>query len=212
MQKSLDEYMRLYLVLETGSVSLPLGDFIMQVIEGGVTAIQLRDKTQSAIKRYETAKQIASLVSGRDVLFIINNTVDIALAVGAHGVHVGQEDLPVEAVKKMFPSLICGTSCNSTSDVDKALAYKADYVGIGPVFFTPTKSDLRPVLGVEGAKTLVQLCELPSVAIGGINLENVQNLNNSKFSGVAVSSALCQSKQPYDDALILRKKFDSTAW
>ena len=202
---NLNDYLKLYLILETSMLRLPLGDFIIQAIEGGVTAIQLRDKTENARERYETAKALKSLIADKDVLFIINNNADLAICAGAHGVHLGIEDMPPQAVKKAFPELITGYSCNNPDDCTLAISAKVDYTGIGPVYFTPTKTNLRPVLGVQGVSDLAAALPMPKVAIGGINSENIGELAGSKVSGVAVSSALCQSEMPYDEAVNMRK-------
>ncbi|MDR2870486.1 MAG: thiamine phosphate synthase [Deferribacteraceae bacterium] len=206
MIANIKEYMSLYLVLETTMLKLPLADFVSQVIEGGVTAIQLRDKGHTAKERYETALQLRELLRDRDILFIINNNVDMALAVGAHGVHIGVEDLPPAAVRKAFPQLIIGYSCNNEQDCALARA-SADYAGVGPVFFTNTKANLRPVLGIDGMQAVVEnLQGLPTVAIGGINADTASQLAGCGNSGIAVSSAICASERPYEAALALRKR------
>jgi thiamine-phosphate pyrophosphorylase len=193
------DYMKLYLVLETSMLKLPLGDFIIQAIEGGVTAIQLRDKTAPVSERYQTAKTIKKLIDGRDVLFIINNTADIAIAVGAHGVHVGINDLPPEVLRKAFPDLVVGYSCNNDEDCRTAISAGVHYAGVGPTFHTSSKADLRQVLGVDEVARLANSMDIPTVAIGGIDLNNIKKIHGT--SGIAVLSALCGSETPYDDAV-----------
>jgi thiamine-phosphate pyrophosphorylase len=195
---SVKDYMKLYLVLETSLLKLPLGDFIIQAIEGGVTAIQLRDKTASTTERYNTAKTIKTLINGRDVLFIVNNTADIAMAAGAHGVHLGASDLPPHAVRQAFPKLVIGYSCNNTEDYETAISTGVHYAGVGPAFRTQSKTDLRPVIGANGVAHIAKKLNIPSVAIGGINLNKIKLIHGT--NGVAVLSALCKSKTPYDDA------------
>lgn len=205
----LNRYLKLYLILESSLLRLPLGDFIMQAVEGGVTAIQLRDKTANAKERYETAKTVKSLIADKDVLFIVNNNADLAMCVEAHGVHLGAEDLPAQAVKNSFPKLLVGYSCNNAEDCTMAISAKVDYTGIGPVYFTPTKTNLRPVIGVQGLSDLADMLYMPKVAIGGINSGNISELSGSKVSGAAVSSALCQSDTPYDEAVNMRKMVEN---
>ena len=203
--RDLKEHLKLYLILETSQLRLPLGDFIVQAVEGGVTAIQLRDKTETAADRYATAKALSVLLADKEVLFIINNTPDIALAVNAHGVHLGAEDLPPAAVRKAFPGLVTGYSCNNEADCALAISSQVDYAGVGPVFFTATKTNLRPVLGLDGLEATAGLLPIPKVAIGGINADNAAKLHNRGVDGIAVSSALCQSEVPYDMAVNLRR-------
>ncbi len=208
LEKPLSEYLKLYLILESSLLRLPLDEFISQCLDGGVTAIQVRDRGFQAAERFGTAKTVASLIKDRDVLLIVNNTIDIAISVGAHGVHLGIEDLPPDVVRRTFPGLIVGYSCNNNTDCENATAADAHYAGIGPAFFTGTKSNLRPVIGVGGIKELSAKLSIPKVAIGGVNLSNVMDLAACGVDGIAVSSALCASEKPYEVALELRKIFD----
>jgi thiamine-phosphate diphosphorylase len=139
------------------------------------------------------------------VLFIINNTVDIALAVGAHGVHLGLEDLPPQAVRHSFPTLITGYSCNNMDDCATATAAGVGYAGVGPAFFTNTKTNLRPTLGVSGVSNIVNKLAVPTVAIGGIDLTNADQFASAPNTGIAVSSVLCTSDTPYETAKKLRE-------
>lgn len=209
LTKPIKEYLKLYLILETDTITLPLGDFIVQAVEGGVTTIQLRNKTSLAnmAKKYELGCEIAALIKHRDVMFIINDNVELAVAINAHGVHLGASDIPLSTVKKAFPQLITGYSCNNTNDIEIAKSEKPDYIGIGPAFKTSTKQDHRQVIGVDGIKSLATGLNIPSVGIGGINLSNIHMFKNSALSGVAVSSALCASPTPFDTATMLRQYF-----
>ncbi|MDR0454082.1 MAG: thiamine phosphate synthase [Deferribacteraceae bacterium] len=197
--------LKLYLVLETSVLRIPLDDFIMQVTDGGVTAIQLRDKTHSAARRFAAAKYIKPLIDKKDTLFIINNNADIAVAVGAHGVHLGPDDLPPAIVKKYFPGLYVGVSCNNNDDCAAANESGADYAGAGPVFFSATKTDLRTVLEPEGVKNITEKLNMPTIAIGGINAENAVTLKNCGVVGIAVSAAICRSETPYETVQALRR-------
>jgi thiamine-phosphate pyrophosphorylase len=204
----MNDYLKLYLILETKTLRLPLADFIMQAVEGGVSAIQLRDKGLSDKERYQTALVLATLLADKDVLLIINNTVDIALAVGADGVHLGHTDMPIAAVQRNFPDLLIGSSCNNMGDVVIAMAEGADYAGIGPAYATATKPDHREVLSPSGIRELAFALNIPSIAIGGIGLDNVHNLSSAGVCGVAVSSALCNSSEPYNTAMALRQQIE----
>jgi thiamine-phosphate pyrophosphorylase len=207
MLNPLASYLRLYLILETPLLRIPLPDFIKQVIEGGITAIQLRDKSKSGRERYETAIAIKKLVGRRDILFIINDSADIAVIAKADGVHLGIKDIPVQAVKKRYPKLILGYSCNDKKDAETSKY--AHYVGIGPIFATSTKIDHRTVLTPDGLKKLASEISKPAVAVGGINAETIPMLFGCNITGIAVSSALCASENPYDAAKELARLLEN---
>lgn len=194
-RQEIEKYLKLYLVLETDLLNLSLERFIKDVIDGGVTAIQLRDKSKSINERYETGRILHNILKNEDILFIVNDRIDLALCVNACGTHLGENDLPIEAAKKHF-QLIYGYSCNNEKDILLANKVSADYIGIGPAFHTKTKKDLRKVIGVDGISELLKKTNIPAVAIGGITLDNVYLFKNTGLSGVAVSSAICSSVNP----------------
>ena len=196
-RQEIEKYLKLYLVLETDLLNLSLERFIKDVIDGGVTAIQLRDKSKSINERYETGRILHNILKNEDILFIVNDRIDLALCVNACGTHLGENDLPIEAAKKHF-QLIYGYSCNNEKDILLANKVSADYIGIGPAFHTKTKRDLRKVIGVDGISELLKKTNIPAVAIGGITLDNVYLFKNTGLSGVAVSSAICSSDNPKD--------------
>ncbi len=201
---ALSERCKLYLVLETHMLKLPLEQFLEQAIAGGVTAIQLRDKGATANATYENALRIKNFLKGHDTLFIINDRCDIASAVDADGVHVGIKDMPLEIVKKTMGGKIVGYSCNTIDDCLLANKY-ADYVGTGPAFPTNTKQDLRDIIGIEGIKRNVEQLRLPSVAIGGITYANASDILQTGVTGLAISSYICASENVYEDTLALSK-------
>lgn len=196
-RQEIEKYLKLYLVLETDLLNLSLERFIKDVIDGGVTAIQLRDKSKSINERYETGRIVHNILKNEDILFVVNDRIDLALCVDACGAHLGENDLPIEVAKKHF-QLIYGYSCNNEKDILLANKVSADYIGIGPAFHTKTKRDLRKVIGVDGISELLKKTSIPAVAIGGITLDNVYLFKNTGLSGVAVSSAICSSDNPKD--------------
>lgn len=200
------DILKLYLVLETGMLKMPLEQFIPAVIKNGVTAIQLRDKDASAAERFATGEYLTRVLSGTGVLFVVNDRIDIAKTIGARAVHLGIKDIPLLAAKKSFPDMVYGYSCNDEDDIK--LAKFADYIGVGPAFTTSTKSDLRPVIGPEGIKKLIMRTGKPAVAIGGINLDNIMQLKGTGIAGVAVSSAICGAANPARAASALREKVE----
>ena len=155
---------------------------------GGASLIQLREKGMPALEFYEQAK--AAQRSG--VRLIINDRVDITLAVGAAGVHLGQDDLPPEAARKLLgPQAIIGYSTHNVDQAISATKLPIDYVAIGPIFSTTTKSDTAPVLGLDGLRTVRRaIGEFPLVAIGGITLANARDVIDAGADCVAVISTL----------------------
>lgn len=155
---------------------------------GGASLIQLREKRMPALEFYEQAK--AAQQPG--VQLIINDRVDITLAVGAAGVHLGQDDMPPEAARKLLgPRAIIGYSTHNVDQAISATKLPIDYVAIGPIFSTTTKSDTAPVLGLDGLRTVRRAVgEFPLVAIGGITLANARDVIDAGADSVAVISAL----------------------
>jgi thiamine-phosphate pyrophosphorylase len=195
----LKNHLKLFLILESATLRLPLLDFIEEVTAAGITALELRDKSFTERERFYTAKTLAPILKNKGILFIVNNSVDIAAAAGADGVHLGWDDFPPEAVKPLFNRLLVGCSCNTSEQAQTLSKLNIDYIGVGPLFPTETKKDHRPVLGLEGAKEI--LSEIPSniatALIGGIdesNLPAAARLN----AGICVSGAICTSPTPYE--------------
>ena len=155
---------------------------------GGASLIQLREKRLPALEFYEQAR--AARQSG--VQLIINDRVDIAIAAGASGVHLGQDDLPPEAARKLLgPQSIIGYSTHSVDQAINAIKLPIDYLAIGPIFSTTTKSDTAPVLGLDGLRAVRDaIGEFPLVAIGGITLDNARDVIDAGADSVAVISAL----------------------
>jgi len=195
-RQEIRKYLKLYLILETSMLKLPLENFLEEVIDAGVTAIQIRDKGKSINERYETAKTVLSIVKERNILTVINDRLDLALTLGVKNVHLGSKDIPLNVARERFPEMCYGYSCNNIEDLKIAEESHADYIGIGPAFHTNTKDDLRTVIGPEGILNIVAMTDIPAVAIGGINLNNVKVFRKTKVTGVAVSSAICASKEP----------------
>jgi thiamine-phosphate pyrophosphorylase len=155
---------------------------------GGASLIQLREKRLPALEFYEQAR--AARQSG--VQLIINDRVDVAIAAGASGVHLGQDDLPPEAARKLLgPQAIVGYSTHSVDQAINAIKLPIDYLAIGPIFSTTTKSDTAPVLGLDGLRAVRDaIGEFPLVAIGGITLDNARDVIEAGADSVAVISAL----------------------
>jgi thiamine-phosphate pyrophosphorylase len=165
-------------------------EVIAAALSGGVTMLQLRDKQASARELFETGQRLLPLARRYGVPLLINDRLDVALALGADGVHLGRGDLPLAAARRLAPGLILGYSVNRPEHLEHAEACGADYVGVGPVFATATKGDTAPVLGLEGLRRLVARAHIPCVGIGGITLERAPAVRAAGAAGVCVISAV----------------------
>ncbi len=171
-----------------------LEEAVTQAIEGGCTVIQLREKDCSSLDFYRTALNIRQITKKYNVPFIINDRVDIALAVDADGVHVGQSDLPAKEVRRILgPDKILGVSAARLPEAVKAVEDGADYLGVGAMYPTGTKTDARPVT-MEELKEIRSAVNVPIVVIGGINLNTLDNFKNTGIDGLAVVSAVIGAK------------------
>lgn len=159
-------------------------------IMGGVTIVQLREKKATAKEFFETALKVKEVTKKYNVPLIINDRIDIALAVKADGVHLGQKDIPASAARKILgDKYIIGVSTNNVEQGIKAMQDGADYIGIGAAFVTGTKNDTKPV-SYETIKNITDNVNIPAVAIGGINRKNITKLCGTGINGVAVVSAI----------------------
>jgi len=169
---------------------------------GGATLIQLREKRMPAREFYEQAKEAVEVAARRGVQLIINDRVDVALAVGAHGVHLGQDDMPPEAARGLLGSdALIGYSTHNIEQAVAATKLPIDYLAIGPIFATTTKSDTAPVLGLEGLRTVRRAVgAFPLVAIGGITSANAADVIAAGADSVALISALLSNSSRISDA------------
>ncbi len=185
----------LYLVTDRDLMSTKtLEEAVEQAIMGGCTLVQLREKTASSREFYQTALKVKEITDKYKLPLIINDRVDIALAVDADGVHVGQSDLPAAIVRKIIgEDKILGVSAGSVEKAIEAQREGADYIGVGALFSTSTKTDANSV----SKETLVKIIEevsIPVVGIGGINAQNAAQLKNTGINGIAVVSAIIAQK------------------
>ena len=159
---------------------------------GGATLVQLREKQMSPKEFYEQAKAAVAVAAQCGVQLIINDRVDVALAVGANGVHLGQDDMPADAARKLLgEQAILGFSTHNVEQAIEASKLPIDYLAIGPIFATRTKSDTAPVLGLDGLRAVRQAVgDFPLVAIGGITSSNARDVIEAGADSVAVISAL----------------------
>jgi thiamine-phosphate pyrophosphorylase len=169
-----------------------LADRVAAAVRGGATSVQVRLKSATSREVVEITRAIMSRVS---VPVIVNDRADIALAAGAAGVHVGEADLPVAAIRRFVPSgFIVGASLGSDAEV--ANAKDADYVGIGPVYGSDSKSDAGSAIGVEGFKRLAALVAHPALAVGGITADRALQITVAGAAGVAIINAIFKADDP----------------
>ena len=181
----------LYLVTDRSLMSsATIEESVEQAIQGGCTLVQLREKKASSRDFHEIAQKVRKITSERNVPLIINDRVDIALAVDADGVHVGQSDLPADVVRRIIgPDRIVGVSAGNLSEALAAKKAGADYLGVGAMFATGTKSDAK-ITSMEELRRIRKAVSLPIVVIGGINRETVSCFQGMDIDGLAVVSAI----------------------
>jgi thiamine-phosphate pyrophosphorylase len=197
----------LYLVTDRGlSHGRSTRDIVEATIRGGVTCVQLREKTAATREFIHEALGIKDLLASRKVPLIINDRLDVALAVGAEGVHLGQKDMSLEMARDIAGDrMIIGISVESVQDAAAAEKGGADYLGVSPVYTTPTKTDTAPALGLQGLAEIRRAVKLPLVAIGGVNPDNAAAVIRSGADGVAVVSAIVSAEDPERAARQLKR-------
>lgn len=181
----------IYLVTDDGCLQgRALIDCVREALEGGVTLVQYRAKTASSAEMYAEALQLKALCDSFKVPLIINDRLDIAMAVGAAGVHLGQDDLPCAAARKLLgEDYIIGVSAHNPAEAKTALQSGADYLGCGAVFGTATKADVKK-LGTEGLTAICREKGLPVVGIGGVTADNYREVRAAGADGAAIVSGI----------------------
>lgn len=205
MKKPFD--LSLYLVTDQ---PLCLGRSLLEVVKeavaGGVTIVQLREKEASTREFVELALAVKKILKPAKVPLIINDRIDVALAVNADGVHVGQQDMPYALARQLMGSdIIIGLSVESYEQALEANRLDVDYIGISPVYTTPTKRELEQGLGLKETERIARVSLHPSVAIGGINVKTAREVLQTGVDGISVVSAICSAPSPRDAARELWK-------
>lgn len=199
----------LYLVTDNSDDEEKFLKTIEEAIKGGTTVVQIREKTADTLDFYNLALKVKEITKKYNVPLIINDRVDVALAIDADGVHVGQSDMPCDVTRKLVgEDKIVGVSAATIEEAQKAQEDGADYIGTGAVFPTTTKDDASSVTKEE-LKEIVDSIDIPVVAIGGINLDNAGELNDTGISGLSVVSAIMSSDNPKKSSEELLKIFNS---
>jgi len=183
---------------------------VAEALAGGITLLQLRAKKLDTRPFLDLALDLLPLVRSAGVPLIINDRVDIALASGADGVHLGQNDMPPAAARKLLGNnKIIGISANTVEEAAAAEAGGADYIGLSPVFGTPSKTDTDPPMGLSGIRRLTDAVTIPGIAIGGINRDNAADVFSAGAAGIAVISAIMGAEDVREAAAELRQIVES---
>lgn len=188
------EMLKLYLVTDRKWLNgRKLTDDLEKAILGGVTTIQLREKNLSNEEFISIAKEVKKVCQNYHIPFIINDNLEVALATNSDGIHIGQNDIPASIVRKQIgPNKILGVSVHNLKEAFQAKIDGADYVGVGAIFSTETKNDATNVT-LDSLKKICDNIDLPVVAIGGINLDNISKLKDINIAGIAVVSAIMKA-------------------
>jgi len=198
VRTGLRDALRLYLVTDPVMCG-PRGvlEVCGKALTAGVGFLQLRDKTASTRELLERAKAMVRMSNDHHTVFVVNDRVDVAMASGAHGVHLGVDDMPVATARRLMgPEAIIGASVRTLEEAVGAWKDGADYLAANIVFHTPTKPDPREPLGLSGVTLLAGATPLPLVAIGGINISNARSVIDAGAAGIAVVSAIMSAPDP----------------
>ncbi len=189
----LEDYLGVYFITDSrfGRTHEELAEM---ALKAGVRTIQFREKKLGTKRMYEIGKRLRAITRDYDALLFVNDRIDVALAVEADGVHIGQDDMPAEVAREIFPGYI-GVSAGNLEEAKKDERF-ADYLGVGPVFPTKTKEDAGEAIGIEGLRKIVESVSVPVVAIGSINRQNAVEVLKTGVAGIAVISAIAAADDP----------------
>lgn len=178
-------------------------------LRGGATIVQYREKNASTRQMIQEASELQAFCRAQRVPFIVDDRIDVALAIGADGVHVGQDDMPARIARGLIgPGKILGVSVETADQAHQAVSDGADYLGASPVFGTATKPDIGKPIGLDGLAEIIRVSNVPVVAIGGINTGNAATVLRTGAAGIAVVSAIVGAEDPEAAARELRRILD----
>jgi len=185
------EDLRLYLCTDRLlSMGRPITEAVEQALAGGVTMVQVREKDASTREFYEVALKIQKLTRKYHVPLVVNDRIDIALAIGAEGLHLGQTDMPLGVARRLVgKEMFIGISASTVEEAAEAARGGADYLGVGAVFYTGSK-EITGTIGLEGLRAVCGAVEIPTVAIGGVSVQNTREILAAGADGIAVISAI----------------------
>ncbi|MGG3470571.1 thiamine phosphate synthase [Neobacillus pocheonensis] len=206
--KNLREALKVYFIMGSPNCLMDPTEVLKEAISGGITFFQFREKGEGAltgVEKYALAKELQNICRQNQIPFIVNDDIELALTIDADGVHIGQEDESVRAVRKKIGDKILGVSVHSTEEAMSAIKEGADYFGIGPVFPTKTKEDAKPSRGTTLIETLRENgYQTPIVGIGGITAENARSIVDAGADGVSVITAISLAASPMEAARKLK--------
>ncbi|MDE0332245.1 MAG: thiamine phosphate synthase [Nitrospinae bacterium] len=187
-----------------------LGDAVRAAASSGASMLQLREKNMSGMEMIRLADELREALEGTGCAFTVNDRVDVALTCGAEGVHLGQEDFPLTRARAIAgDALFYGVTAGKSEWASRAADEGADYIGVGPIYATGSKADARVPIGPEGFRRIIQHAPgLPAVAIGGIDVENVEPVMEAGASGIAVIGAVMGASDPEAATRELRNRIE----
>lgn len=206
----LRENLSVYFIMGSTNCLKDPAEVLQEAIEGGITIFQFREKGEGALTgsaKLALAKELQGICRDHQIPFIVNDDIELAIAIDADGVHIGQEDEPVKTVREKIGDKVLGVSVHSIEEAVAALEQGTDYFGIGPVFPTKTKVDAKPSRGtVLIEKLRAEGYKIPIVGIGGITIENASSVINAGADGVSVITAISHATSPLEAAQGLKNK------
>lgn len=201
---------QLHMITDGMKQANELLEIVKKALQGGVDVLQLRYKSAPALDTYHLGQTLLPVIRDHNASLLINDRVDVALALSASGVHLAGKSLPVHTAKQILPeNMLIGCSVHSVEDAQLAAEQGANYVTFGHIFPTNSKPGLPP-RGVEGLLAVVESVSIPVLAIGGITVENIEQVLATGCAGVAVIGAISQDRNPEQAARLLRDKMDAS--
>ncbi len=185
-------------------------DLASMAVKGGADTIQFRQKEGSTLELIRTAQELKDICVKHGVPLIVNDRIDVAMAIDADGVHLGQDDFPISLARDILGKhKIIGGSAGNLKEAEKCLAEGADYIGFGPVYGTASKNDAGPATGIMTLKNIMEKIDLPFIAIGGIDAHNAADVMKAGIHGIAVISAVCCTNNPEQAAREIRSVIEA---
>lgn len=208
-KKQLQEQLRVYFIMGSNNCEKNPFNVLTEAMEGGITFFQFREKGNGALSGAEKlafAKEVQAICRKYNIPFIVNDDVELALSLDADGVHIGQEDERADIVRRKIGDKILGVSAHNLEEAKRAIEQGADYLGVGPIFSTKTKTDAKEAQGVEVLRHLrAHGITIPIVGIGGITVDNAKEVIRAGADGVSVISAISLANSPKESAKQLAK-------
>ena len=206
------ELLKLYFICGTTTcLGKDLYTVVEDALKGGITLFQFREKGKDALEgkeKLELAIKLQNLCKKYNVPFIVNDDIELALEIDADGVHVGQDDLGVDEIRKLMPNKIIGLSIGNEEELKQSKVEYVDYVGVGPVYVTQSKDDAGGAIGYEGLELMRKLLpQMPLVAIGGIQTQHIKDVMKTNVDGVSIISAISYSDNIEKTVLEMNEQF-----